>query len=301
MSIFFQARHCPAKWLSSACPSWSHARPPWAKRCWYSVVSDTDIEKATPFVHTYSKALVYCLPCSRIPNRNVHIVDCQLKHLTCKLVSYREFAAQRLAPESFLCWAHHMVTSHSSCSRARLGEVWTKGEKTKPVIVSKEKNRQIRCKAAVRDHWSPLSCFRVTTRITFLCMDSSPFAIQERLILFLKNILDFPNEEASENDLCSPSPEHPNLKYFDKSIKFLELELKEGISQGKNWHSVFSLLPVFPLQIISTTTRFKPVLEFFSIHCTKILQFEYIKETILSLKLCSTFSVLLAWDFSSKR
>jgi len=60
-------------------------------------------EKATPLVYTYLKALVYCLACGRIPNRKVHIVNCQLKDLLCKLMPYREFAAQRLAPESFLC------------------------------------------------------------------------------------------------------------------------------------------------------------------------------------------------------
>lgn len=86
-------------------------------------------EKATPLAHTYSKALVYCLVCSRIPNRNIHIVNCQLKDLLCKLIPYRQFAAQRLAPATFLCWAHYVVTSHSSRSGAKLVEVWTKGQK----------------------------------------------------------------------------------------------------------------------------------------------------------------------------
>ena len=145
-------------------------------------------EEPTPLAPTHSKALVYCLACSRIPKRNVHIVDCQLKDLLCKLMPYREFAAQRLAPESFLCWARYMVTSHSSCREVRCGlkeRCGLKKRKTKPVIISKEKNRQIRCKAAVRDHWSPLSCFRPRTRITFLCVGPSPFAVQERVMLFL--------------------------------------------------------------------------------------------------------------------
>lgn len=78
--------------------------------------------------------------------------------------------------------------------------------------------------------------------------------------------MDSPNEQASKNDQCSPSPEHPNLEYFDNNIRFLELELKEEISQGKNWHSIFSPLPVFPLQIINIITRFNAVLEYFFPH-----------------------------------
>lgn len=79
-------------------------------------------------------------------------------------------------------------------------------------------------------------------------------------MVFLQNILASPDKAVSKNYLCAPSTEHPNLEYFDNSIRFLELKLKEGISQGKVG-IVFFFLPIFPLQVITTTTRFNSAQE----------------------------------------
>lgn len=73
--------------------------------------------------------------------------------------------------------------------------------------------------------------------------------------------MDSSNKEGSKNDLCYPLLEHPKIECFDNSIKFLELELKREFPKGKlAQYFFFSLLAVFPLQVIKTTTRFSPVL-----------------------------------------
>lgn len=41
------------------------------------------------------------------------------------------------------------------------------------------------------------------------------------------------------------APLHQNILISNILIRLLELERKEGISRGKNWHSMSSLLPVF--------------------------------------------------------
>lgn len=131
-STFWQARYWLAERVCSPCPC-SHARLPWAEQCrvlsWVMQIFGKALS-----AHAYCKALVYYLACRRIPSRSVHPVDGHVKDL---LVAFTEFAAQRLAPESLLCWAHCMVIWHSS----HRGQGAPKERKTKPVVISKERSK----------------------------------------------------------------------------------------------------------------------------------------------------------------
>lgn len=112
------------------------------------------------------------------------------------------------------------MTSLSSCGEVRCGL-----EERNPKY--QRRRTDVRLQSEVTDH---LYFVLQLESITFLCIGPSPFAVQERVMVFLQNILAFPDEAVSKNYLCAPSVEHPNLEYFDNSIRFLELKIKEGIS-----------------------------------------------------------------------
>lgn len=85
-------------------------------------LGDSDFWEGSLTAYTYCKALIYYLACSRIPNRSVDPVDCQVKDL---IMPFKEFAAPRLAAESLLL----LSTLHGDLPQlTQRGEVWTRGE-----------------------------------------------------------------------------------------------------------------------------------------------------------------------------
>lgn len=106
-------------------------------------LGDADFWEGSLSTHDYCEALVYYLACSRIPNRSVHPVDCQVKDLQISKNLQLKGWHQRASS----CWAHWMVISHSSHreERCQLKEGRTPGgeNQTSDNIKGEEQTNQM--------------------------------------------------------------------------------------------------------------------------------------------------------------